>query len=95
MQSVDNPFWKDVMKHYRKLYLKCCPTSIHDFMAECIHYNINILRDRKVIFVQLGLKSHERLAMGSKVLEEDRNTKDRDLRNYQNQPEQFHICLWD
>jgi exonuclease III len=52
MQKVDNLFWKDVLKHYKKLYMKCLPTSIHDFAGECIHYNINILRDNKVVFLK-------------------------------------------
>jgi hypothetical protein len=38
MQTVHNPFWKDVIRHYKKLYLKCEPTSVHEFMSECIHY---------------------------------------------------------
>lgn len=52
MQKTDNLFWKDVLKHYRKLYMKCLPNSIHDFVSECIHYNVNILRDNKVVFLK-------------------------------------------
>ena len=47
-----NPFWKDVMKHYKKISNKCFPTNIHDLMAEYIHYNANFLRGQHVIFVQ-------------------------------------------
>ena len=52
INKIENPFWKDVLKHYRKLYFKCNPVSISDFMGECIHYNTHILRDGKIIFVQ-------------------------------------------
>ena len=36
IQSIKNPFWKDVLCHYKKICLKCCPTSVHEFMTECI-----------------------------------------------------------
>ena len=52
MKRINNPFWKDVLNHYRKLSLKCKPTDIHEFMSECIHYNANILRERRTIFVK-------------------------------------------
>lgn len=52
IKNISNPFWKDVMKHYKTLSHKCKPTSVHDFMAEHIHYNNNITRDNKVIFVK-------------------------------------------
>jgi hypothetical protein len=49
MHRIDNVFWKDVLKHYKKLYLKCHPESIHEFLSECIHYNSNITRGHKTI----------------------------------------------
>ena len=52
MQRTQNAFWKDVMKHYKKIYVKTTVTSIDEFMSECIHYNINITRDKKVIYVK-------------------------------------------
>jgi hypothetical protein len=52
MSHIKNAFWKDVMRHYKKLYAKCKIITLDEFMAECIHYNINILRDRQVIFVK-------------------------------------------
>ena len=47
-----NPFWKDVFKHYKKLSLKCNPTNAGEFLSECIHYNNNITRDSKFIFIK-------------------------------------------
>ena len=52
MQKIDNLFWKDVLKHYRKLYTKCFIDTIDDFMNDCIHYNLNILRDKKVVYLK-------------------------------------------
>ena len=52
MKRVDNPFWKDVMKHYRNFCCKCIPVNITEFMSEHIHYNLNIVRDRGVVFVK-------------------------------------------
>ena len=47
-----NPFWKDVVKHYKKLYQRCCPLSSDEFMSECIHYNVNITRDKKIVYIK-------------------------------------------
>jgi hypothetical protein len=52
MQRIHNPFWKDVLRHYKKLCLKCSPTNVNEFVLECIYYNENIKRERKVIFVK-------------------------------------------
>jgi hypothetical protein len=52
MKSLENCFWRDVMKHYKKLYAKCQIISTEEFCAECIHYNVNILREKKVVFVK-------------------------------------------
>ena len=52
MRRVKNPFWKDVLKHYKKLQTKCFPQEVGDFLAECIHYNINIIRDKKVVHLR-------------------------------------------
>ena len=52
MQRICNPFWKDVLKHYKKLYTKCLPENIHDFVSECIHYNINITINKKVVYIK-------------------------------------------
>ena len=34
MQRICNPFWEDVLKRYKKLYTKCLPENIHDFVSE-------------------------------------------------------------
>ena len=47
-----NPFWKDVFKHYKYFYQKCTPTNAAEFGAECIHYNANIMRGRYIIHTQ-------------------------------------------
>ena len=52
MQWICNPFWKDVLKHYKKLYTKCLPENIHDFVSECIHYNINITINKMVVYIK-------------------------------------------
>ena len=51
-KNVCNPFWCDVMKHYKLLSKKCSPINVHELMAECIHYNVNFLRGQQTIFVQ-------------------------------------------
>ena len=52
MQQICNPFWKDVLKHYKKLYTKCLPKNIHDFVSECRHYNINITINKRVVYIK-------------------------------------------
>jgi hypothetical protein len=52
LRNCHNSFWRDVLKHYKKLCSKCCPENLTDFMSECIHYNENILRDGKVVNVK-------------------------------------------
>ena len=51
MQRICNPFWKDVLKHYKKLYTKCLQEYIHDFVSECIHYNITITVNKRVVYI--------------------------------------------
>jgi hypothetical protein len=51
-QKVNNSFWCDVAKHFKRLSLKCIPNSEHNFLAECIFYNTNITRGGKVEFVK-------------------------------------------
>ena len=45
MQRIHNPFWRDALKHYNKFNLKCMPEDVHEFMSECLHYNINSIKD--------------------------------------------------
>ena len=49
---IDNPFWKDVLNHYRKLCCKCVPVNPKEFMAEFIHYNLYIVRDQGIVYVK-------------------------------------------
>ena len=47
--NIDNPFWKDVLKHFLKLHCHCSPKNIDEFLSECIFYNDNILRGNEVL----------------------------------------------
>lgn len=57
MQRIENPFWVDVLKHFMNLYRKCVPESVEDFVCECIHYNNNICREKKVVFHRNWIRS--------------------------------------
>ena len=52
MQKTGNPFWIDVMKHYRKLCLKSPPVEVNEFLGESIQYNIHITVEKRVIFLK-------------------------------------------
>ena len=52
MQRLNNPFWKDVLRHYKKLCQICTSQSCDEFLCENIHYNANILRDKNVVYVK-------------------------------------------
>ena len=52
LESITNPFWKDVIKHYIKLSKKCNPTKVEEFFADHIFYNMNIKRDNNYIFIK-------------------------------------------
>ena len=49
MQRVKNTFWFDVFKHYKKISAKCTPVTFDDFVSECLHYNVNICRGKRVV----------------------------------------------
>ena len=51
MQSMHSPFWRDVLKHDKKLNLKCKPKDVHEFRSGFLHYNINIIRDNRVVYM--------------------------------------------
>ena len=51
MQRIYNPFWKDVLKHYKKRYTKRLPENIHNFESDCIHCNINITINKRVVYI--------------------------------------------
>ena len=57
MQRRQYPFWKDVLKHYKKFYSKCSPTDTSEFVSESIHYNIKIIRGKRVIFFKEWMDS--------------------------------------
>ena len=42
-----NNFWFDVIKHYRRAYSKCKPETANEFLAERIHYNVNLKKTNK------------------------------------------------
>ena len=52
MQWICTPFWRDVLKHYKKLYTKCLPENIHDFVSECIRYNVSITINKRIIYIK-------------------------------------------
>lgn len=57
IEKLVNPFWVDVFKHYKKFCNKCIPSSFNDFASECLFYNINICRDRNVVFLRSWAES--------------------------------------
>ena len=57
MLGANNCFGVDVFKHYRNLCYRCVPVSFHDFVSERLHYNINICRDKKVIYIRNWIES--------------------------------------
>ena len=44
-----NYFWFDVIKHYRRAYVRCTAETADDFLSECIHFNMNITRGNKYL----------------------------------------------
>ena len=51
LTDIGNPFWADVLKHYRKLckLKRNSPLKLSDIYEEPIHFNTNIKKARKVI----------------------------------------------
>ena len=51
MQTIGNPFWKDVLKHYKKMYTLCevRQACTDDFVSECIYYNMDVKVDRRIV----------------------------------------------
>ena len=58
INDIYNPFWHDVLKHYKKLCVKCKPIGINEFNAECIFYNVNITRGGHVVYVKSWLENN-------------------------------------
>ena len=52
LRKSSNPFWIDVIKHFKHLYLKCRPENASEFYGENVHYNINIIRDKKTVHLK-------------------------------------------
>ena len=52
MQRVKNPFWFYVFKHYKKISAKYLPVTFDDFVSECLHYNVNICRGKRVVCIR-------------------------------------------
>ena len=52
MQRVKRLFWFDVFKHYKKISAKCTPVTFDDFVSECLHYNVNICRGKRVVCIR-------------------------------------------
>ena len=47
MQRICNLFWEDVLKR-----TKCLPENIHDFVSECIRYDINMTVNKRVVYIK-------------------------------------------
>ena len=58
MKKYKNNFWHDVLKHYRKLYMKCNPENGKEFLSEPIHYNLNIIRDKKYLHISKWMENY-------------------------------------
>ena len=52
MVRLNNPFWKDAVKDYKTLCNECCPLNVDEFGSECIQYNVNITREKKVVYIK-------------------------------------------
>ena len=52
IQTIRNPFWRDVFKHYKTFSDKCIPVTFDDFVSECLHYNVHVCRGKKVVCIK-------------------------------------------
>lgn len=52
LPRIQNPFWEDVLKHYKRFCLKQAPQNISSFNSEFIFYNVNILKGGNVVFLK-------------------------------------------
>lgn len=71
MQQIKNPFWHGVFKHYRKLSAGSFPQNTVEYLGEYIHYNSNIIRDRRTVYVKEWVESGIFLVKG--LLDQDGN----------------------
>ena len=44
-RQIQNPFWAQVLMHYKRFCAKCQPKCFTEFLSEHIHYNSHIVRD--------------------------------------------------
>ena len=49
---IQNQFWKDVLKHYNKLYGNCIPKNNSEFISEFLFFNKNIKIGNQTLFFQ-------------------------------------------
>lgn len=52
LNRVKNSFWNDVFRHFKTLIRKCPPTNEKEFLGVYLHYNDDILRDRRVVYIK-------------------------------------------
>ena len=50
MQRIQNPFFRNVLKHFKTFLANYCPTDVDEFVSECIYYKTNITREKRVFF---------------------------------------------
>ena len=87
-KKIDNPFWKDVLKHYKNLYTRCEPQNQDKFMSECLSYNHKIIRDKRVVYVNKWFNEgtlsiyHLTNAEGNYLTYNDFNQKYPDVKTY-------------
>ena len=51
-QLADRSVWHVGHNWSVRSHTKCLPESIHDFVSECIHCNINITIDKRVVYIK-------------------------------------------
>ena len=51
MHRINNPFWVDILRHYKKISSKPASLVAGEFLGEHIHYNLHIIRDRHVVYL--------------------------------------------
>jgi hypothetical protein len=52
INSIKNPFLRDVLGHYSNMYYQNVPKNFNEFASECIFYNRFIRRDGQSIFIK-------------------------------------------
>ena len=54
IEKIDNPFWRDVLKHVKKLFGASRDHEVEagDILDEPLFYNVNIKRGKKYVFIK-------------------------------------------